>query len=151
METTEYTFKALAEFASHLGQQEFTETQVRLVSWLRENLDFGMSVRTLQTHAKALRAQGKLSIRYTGEGICYSLPDGVVQRCHVKETPTLDPEVFVISDTGYELLSGESDSGYYPGADSAREHARAMELVKGIDLDALQDSWRATGVAMSLY
>lgn len=151
METFEYTFMALAEFASHLGRQEFTETQVRLVSWVRENLDADMSVRTLQTHIKALCKRGRLSIRYTGEGICYSLPDGVVKRWHVKETPTLDPEVFVISDAGYELLSGESDAGYYAGADSTREHTRAMELVKDIDLDALQGSWCATGVAMSLY
>jgi predicted NACHT family NTPase len=85
METFEYTFKALAEFASHLGQQEFTETQARLVSWLRKNLDFGMSARTLQTHTKALCTRGKLSIRYTGEGICYSFPDGVVKRWHVKQ------------------------------------------------------------------
>ena len=47
----------------------------------------------------------------------------------------------MISDAGYELLSGESDPGYYPEADSASEHTRAMELVKSVDLDALQDSW----------
>jgi hypothetical protein len=151
METNRYTFEALIKFASHLGQQEFTATQVRIVSWLWENLDFRISVRTLQSHAKALCAEGKISIRYTGEGIVYSLPDGAVRRCHVKEIPTLHPEVFVISDAGYELLSGESDPGYYPEADSARAHTQAMELVKGIDLDALQDSWGATGVAMSLY
>jgi len=109
----EATYGYLIEYASnHALAQEFTATQDRIVAWISHGWK-GISVRTFQRHLGILRAEGKLRTRYTGDGIVYSLPDGVVTIPRIREVPTPDPWVFVLEEYS-ETQYGNTDPDWVP-------------------------------------
>jgi hypothetical protein len=106
---SEATYALLIEYASQQAlRQEFTATQDAISQWT------GIPVRTLRRHTAILGSQGKLSTRYTGDGIVYSLPDGVVKVQTIREVPTGIPGEFILEDAGLEVQSGNADPGYKP-------------------------------------
>jgi hypothetical protein len=119
---TEATYALLIEYASQQAlRQEFTATQNVISEWT------GIPSRTLRRHVARLVAQGKLSTRYTGDGIIYSLPDGAVKIPTIREVITNrgtdhDDDYNVdlpwysgmIADAGLETQSGNAEPGYQP-------------------------------------
>ena len=127
------TYDALIEYASvQAFAQEFTVTQDRLLDWFA-GVGLVITRRTLQTHTKTLCARGLLSTRYTGLGIVYSLPDGVVTIERMREVQ-IDEDVFVF-ESYTQLQSGNADAGYAPCTRVDREHARAMATLADFDPD----------------
>lgn len=120
---TEATYALLIDYAGNQAlRQEFTATQAVISEWT------GIPPRTLRRHVSQLVAQGKLSIRYTGDGIVYSLPDGVVKIPRIREVIT-DRGVYHDGDfpgesfpwysgylehAGLEVQYGNADPGYVP-------------------------------------
>jgi hypothetical protein len=96
--TTEATYAGIIEYASQQAlAQEFTVTQNRIVEWISHGWK-GISVRTFSRHVDTLKAEGKLRTRYTGDGIVYSLPDGVVTIPRIREIATSDQGIFTMEE-----------------------------------------------------
>jgi hypothetical protein len=119
---TEATYALLIDYASHQAlRQEFTATQYVISDWT------GIPSRTLRRHVAILESQGKLRTRYTGDGIVYSLPDGVVKIPRITEAITAHgvdrDEVYGVDlpwlsghfeDAGLETQAGQSEPDYQP-------------------------------------